>query len=287
MPEELLKVDEVAEALKISTKSVYKMAKDGKLGGFRLGNRWRFPLQAIEELTHGAVKAKRPVKSADLKAPSKPKPQRRAVKKNPDAYNMGFTSMALALPESITIAETYLELQDWKLTRAKVLEENLLQKNAQSTSISFFKVIRQRLQKMDDAQLQTLVAVDFQQQAMLLYANICKIHRFIFDFAVEVLRNKILNLDYQIQEAEYRSFIDQKALEHPEIEDLSKRSSAKVKQVMFRVLAEAGIIKSTSDWTLTPFIVPPKISQLVGQDAPALLKAFLMSDNDIRRASET
>ena len=262
------------------------MAKDGKLGGFRLGNRWRFPLKAIEELIQASGKPEIAVKSANLIKDSKPKPQRRIIKKNPNAYNMGFTSMALALPESITIAETYLDLQDWKLTRAKVLEENLLQKNAQSTSVSFFKVIRQRLQKMNDAQLQTLVSVDFQQQAMLLYANICKIHRFIYEFVVEILRSKILNLDYQIQEAEYRSFIDQKVLEHPEIEDLSKRSSAKVKQVMFRVLAEAGLIKSTSDWTLTPFIVPPQISQLVGQDTPALLKAFLMSDNDIRRATE-
>jgi len=43
---------------------------------------------------------------------------------------MGFTSSSLILPETVTTAEVYLDLKDWKKVRQRVLNENLLQKNS-------------------------------------------------------------------------------------------------------------------------------------------------------------
>ena len=46
----ILTADEVAEYLKLSKITVYKLAKDGSLPGFRVGGSWRFSKSNIEKL---------------------------------------------------------------------------------------------------------------------------------------------------------------------------------------------------------------------------------------------
>ena len=42
MPPEILTIDQVAELLHLHVMTVYRLAKDGKLPGFKVGGRWRF-----------------------------------------------------------------------------------------------------------------------------------------------------------------------------------------------------------------------------------------------------
>jgi excisionase family DNA binding protein len=46
----ILTADEVAEYLKLSKITVYKLAKDGSLPGFRVGGSWRFSKGNIEKM---------------------------------------------------------------------------------------------------------------------------------------------------------------------------------------------------------------------------------------------
>jgi excisionase family DNA binding protein len=45
----ILTADEVAGYLKLSKITVYKLAKQGKIPGFRVGGSWRFNRSIIEE----------------------------------------------------------------------------------------------------------------------------------------------------------------------------------------------------------------------------------------------
>ncbi len=46
----ILTADEVAEYLKLSKITIYKLAKDGSLPGFRVGGSWRFNKANIEKM---------------------------------------------------------------------------------------------------------------------------------------------------------------------------------------------------------------------------------------------
>ena len=46
----ILTADEVAQYLKLSKITVYKLAKDGAIPGFRVGGSWRFSKSSIEKL---------------------------------------------------------------------------------------------------------------------------------------------------------------------------------------------------------------------------------------------
>lgn len=49
MPEEIMTLKEVAEYLKLAEKTVYRLAAEGKIPGFKVGGSWRFRKVAIED----------------------------------------------------------------------------------------------------------------------------------------------------------------------------------------------------------------------------------------------
>lgn len=47
--EDIMTIDDLAKYLKISKSTLYKLAVDGKLPGQKIGKRWRFHKDAIDE----------------------------------------------------------------------------------------------------------------------------------------------------------------------------------------------------------------------------------------------
>ena len=47
---QILKVKELAEYLKLTEVTIYKYAKEGKIPACRVGSRWRFDKEQIDEL---------------------------------------------------------------------------------------------------------------------------------------------------------------------------------------------------------------------------------------------
>ena len=46
--DEILTLKEVADYLKLTERTLYRLTQDGKLPGFKVGNSWRFRLRDIE-----------------------------------------------------------------------------------------------------------------------------------------------------------------------------------------------------------------------------------------------
>ena len=56
----ILKARELGVYLKLSESTIYKLAADGKLPGFRIGKSWRFDLDEIVRLIHKEKKERVP-----------------------------------------------------------------------------------------------------------------------------------------------------------------------------------------------------------------------------------
>ena len=50
MKRQILTINEMAKYLKISPSSVYKLARSGEIPAFKVLNKWRFEISAIDEL---------------------------------------------------------------------------------------------------------------------------------------------------------------------------------------------------------------------------------------------
>jgi len=52
----IMTVDEVAEYLKLSKITVYKLTQKGEIPGFRIGSSWRYNRQVIDEIARVGTK---------------------------------------------------------------------------------------------------------------------------------------------------------------------------------------------------------------------------------------
>jgi len=63
MATDILTIKEVAEFLKLTEKTAYRLAADGKIPGFKVGGSWRFRRDEIEKMTRSEQPNKKNGKS--------------------------------------------------------------------------------------------------------------------------------------------------------------------------------------------------------------------------------
>ena len=189
-------------------------------------------------------------------------------------YNFSFTTMPLRVNEMAQVAEA--KLYDINFNAVQELG-----KGRTVTARKLMQEINKRLRNLTQEQMQLLVTGDLSTQKQIAYLATCKTHAFIRDFAVEVLREKLLLFDYTFSDGEYLSFFRRKAEFNPELEQLTELSKAKIRQVLFKMLQEASIIDDIKSRTIQPQLLDPKLQQAIANDNKEWLKVFFISDSDI------
>jgi len=191
-------------------------------------------------------------------------------------YLMAFSAGALLYRESLTLAALYGELADWDAVRASVIAENRLQLRTTSAAKRVYREASARLQTLTPAQMAILQDGSRTEQGYVLWLAICKRYRFIHDFAVEVVRERILRLSFELAYEDFDVFYLAKAEWHPEVASIEPSTRSKLRQVLFRMMREAEIL-SRQDRIL-PAILTPRLAAAIRADAPALLAIYPLSE---------
>ena len=200
----------------------------------------------------------------------------------PSKYILSFTAASLRLNEMVKVATAALDNAGGDL--AMVKESGVVFSSVKiRTSDREFREVRKRLETLTPDQTVILIWGDLISQKQIAFLSVCKRYSFIRDFAVDVIRDKVLVFDYQLNESDYKSFINSKLSLHPELEEFSESTLKKAKQVMFRILEQAGIINNPVDKQIQPQILQQDVINATVRDDPAWLKIFMMSDKDIKQ----
>lgn len=194
-------------------------------------------------------------------------------------YNMSFTTGGIFLRESVELAELYLVLGDWQAVRSKALADNLIQARTASSAIRVCRESCQRLEGLHDPELQILAKGSLQEQEQILWVAICRRHRFVKEFAVDVIREKFLRLDLHLRPEDYNAFFNAKAEWHDELEHLTESTRNKLRQVVFKILRESGLLTKKS--IINPVTLTPQVARTVGGQSSDDLRIFPLSDRDI------
>lgn len=194
-----------------------------------------------------------------------------------EPYRLSFTAASVMLPSFVHLALTLLEndMDMERLTKAHIGKEKA------RTNIRQLRELKHRLQALTDQEINILANANLVDQKHMALLSICKTYRLIFDFVVEVLRDKALVYDYEIRESDYNSFVNRKSFDHPELEGLAETSRIKIKTVLFRMLEEVGLINSAKARIIQPVFVTYEVEKVIVEDNPELLKIFLKPDREI------
>ncbi len=160
------------------------------------------------------------------------------------SYKLSFTAASLSIPESVKVAEIYLTLQDWDLTRSTILENNLLQSQTFSRSKRTTHELILRLKNLDLNQLNYLTETDLDNQKLLLWFTVCKTYPFIAEFATEVLHQKFLIMEKTISSDDYRSFFFKKVELHSELEKITESTQSKLQSTLFLIMRQSDLLNA-------------------------------------------
>ena len=194
-------------------------------------------------------------------------------------YKLSFTAAGLSISESIKIAEVYLGCKDWDETKKIVADNNYLQSRTGSRDIRTYREIAQRLQLLSGDQLDLLVEGTIQEQKHLLWFAVCNRYRFIQEFAIEVIHEKFLVMDFELTELDYDAFFNRKVDWHDELDEITSSTKQKIKTVIFRMLREAEII--TKDNLIIQTILSDRLIDALSPAAPRSYQIFPLQLSDI------
>ncbi len=199
-----------------------------------------------------------------------------------ETYNMSFTAGAAMLNEMHAVAEALLACDgDWERTKDKTFKENLMEKEKMSSNIRYFALMKQRLEVLNEAELNMLVNGTVAVRRLIVLLAICKAHSFIYDFISENVRDCFYNQYEKISHANFNEFYNEKKYEHPEIEQVSELTVAKMRQVVFRILEQTELIEDAESGILRRPYLSEAVERLIVKDDPKWLAIYLYSNNEI------
>ena len=186
------------------------------------------------------------------------------------------------LNEMHAVAEALVECDgDWNRTKDMTFKENLMEKEKMSSSIRYFALMKQRLEVLNEAELDMLVNGTVAVRRLIVLLAICKAHSFIYDFISENVRDCFYNQYEKISHANFNEFYNEKKYEHPEIEQVSELTARKMRQVVFRILEQTELIEDAESGILRRPYLSEAVERLIVKDDPKWLAIYLYSNNEI------
>lgn len=196
-------------------------------------------------------------------------------------YRLSFTTGGLFVREAPMIATCYHSQRDWRTTRDKVRNENLLQVRTTAAATRISKEVTARLEQLEEDEINALLDSSRRDQGHLLWVAACRRYTFIREFAIEVLREHHLSLRRELSFGDFDSFYNSKALWHSELDELAQSTQLKLRQNLFRMMREADLISEMH--VIQPALLSPHVAELLARRGGEDLMIFPISDSEIQR----
>jgi hypothetical protein len=199
-----------------------------------------------------------------------------------ETYNLSFTGASLRPELARVVAETYVALGDWDLVKDRVLSTNALQSRSRGGAERLEREMRRRLRNLTMEQITMLADATADDRAALTWLAFVKHVAFAFEFAAEVLRDKLALHDPILRHSDYETYVEMKTVYHAELTELSSTSRYKTRQVLVHILAEAGLLRAGDGLGLIERpVLSPSVRSAIVIDDPRWLAGFLVPDAEI------
>lgn len=185
---------------------------------------------------------------------------------------MSFTTGGLLEKESLTFANAYLRTKNWKIASENVQNENLFQYRTMVATKRTLQELKSRFSYLNDDAIQLMVSGFSNETQQILWFAICQKHKFIFDFVKEVIKEKYFMSQFQLENYDFDAFYNRKMLEYPSLEKITDGSRYKLKQVLFKMLREVGMLNNQN--FIQAVIPTQRVLQIINNIAPQYLAIF-------------
>jgi len=163
------------------------------------------------------------------------------------SYKMSFSTGGLFINESVEVAKIHRAGETWKETVARALEEGAASLPKLASQRRTLREIANRVSALTTDERAFLIEdADRQERQSLLWLATCRAYRFVREFSIEVIREQYLSYQLDLPLESFDVFFDAKAEWDDGLASISHSTKLKLRQILFRIMREAGILSEDS-----------------------------------------
>lgn len=190
-----------------------------------------------------------------------------------EKYRMSFSTGGLFVNESLALAEHYRTGESWEEARERLLEMGLTTLPKLSSQERSLREIYNRVTHLSEAERAFLLGqADRQEQQAILWLGVCRTYRFIREFAVEVVQDRYQSWRLELGPQTFDRFLSEKAEWDEHLAQLAPSTCAKLRQVMFRIMREAGVLTDADK--IQAIWLSPGLKAMIAETDPRDLMVF-------------
>lgn len=175
-------------------------------------------------------------------------------------YNAQVSAGSLLINESRRIAELLLQKPDDAAWNQSIKIDNILQKSSPTTAQRQARLIRRRLDCLDEEGVALIANDNVEVRTQMLLLASIRHSRLLGDFMIDVYRAQLRKLETVLDVRNWDVFLHECEQRDPAVGEWTATTRAKLLQVILRILAEARYLESTSSLRMTPQLLHPRVA---------------------------
>lgn len=190
-------------------------------------------------------------------------------------YDSDLIGGSLLVRECRVIAELLLagvNEVDWKQA---IQVENRLQKRSPATAMRQARALRQRLERLDQPFWRALRDGDDELATQVAFVAALERNLLLVEFVETVVSDAFILRAENLAHYQWLDFLEDRSHRDTVISDWTESSKKKMGQVVFRILAEAGLLQNTRSLRLQHMLVRPEVKVLLENSRRYRIKACL------------
>lgn len=190
-------------------------------------------------------------------------------------YNSDLSGGSLLVRESRVIVELLLNNVTDSEWHQAVHVDNRLQKRSPATAKRLARVLRKRLNRLAPPFWYALRDGDDELATQIAFVVALDRNLLLVEFMETVVRDAFVLRAGALARYQWLDFLEDCAFRDPSIADLAEISKKKIGQVVFRMLAEVGLLQSTRTLKLQHIVVRPEVNSLLNSSHRDRIRACL------------
>ncbi len=195
------------------------------------------------------------------------------------SYNSDLIGGSLQVRESRIIADLLLQGATPEQWQEVVQQHNRLQKRTPASAKRVAQALRKRLERLDEPFWRAIRDGDDQLATQVVFCSALERNLLLVEFIETVLHDAFITRAEVLETYHWNEFLDERCQRDSAISMWTESSRKKMAQVVYRMLAEVGLLESTRTMKLQHLLIRSEVRSLLEDSYRNRIKACLEVSN--------
>lgn len=195
------------------------------------------------------------------------------------SYNSDLIGGSLQVRESRIIADLLLQGATPEQWLEVVQQHNRLQKRTPASAKRVAQALRKRLERLDEPFWRAIRDGDDQLATQVVFCSALERNLLLVEFIETVLHDAFITRAEVLETYHWNEFLDERCQRDSTISMWTESSRKKMAQVVYRMLAEVGLLESTRTMKLQHLLIRSEVRSLLEDSYRNRIKACLEVSN--------